>query len=295
MIPDNPSPELSADNTEKASGLSAGTAEKDIFDRQFIVAALAIGVGYALILVVFSHVLNPAAEGVAGVALTSLALGIFKKFETLRFKKVATDEERTFEVPRIRFSRLVLATILCFCLSYVVPLIISFSYLIWRLQSVSLTSQNVFSTIFNMGKDMGRYEDTHKLYYFALIGCVCIANFLFGSICGRLAPRRSAYFYAVVASLLTQVFPIMMIGVVWVFMQLLSIAKPLPSYSFDDGIYSALYVAMAFCGSYFTSLRREKREHLAGAVVGRSHRKTKKLAAAKKGGAHPANSKQPKT
>jgi hypothetical protein len=261
MIRGDSVPMASVKKTREKRESSSGTAEKDIFDRQFIVAALAIGVGYALILVIISNILNnPTAAGVAGVALTSLALGIFKKFETLRFKKIAAAEERPFEVPHVRLSRLILATMLCFCLTSLVPLTIAISYLIWRLRSVSLTPENAFESVAKIGFDLGYFEATHKLYAVALTGCVCLANFVFGSICARFAPRRAAYFYALVASLLTRAVPILLIGLCWVLKQALSITKPLPAYSFDDGIYSALFVATAFCGSYLTSRRREKRK-----------------------------------
>ncbi len=83
----------------------------DVFDRKFVVAASIIGTLYAAVVVVLGAAVGKEAAGVAGVALTALATGIFKQFETLRFRAIAESETREVKVPGLSFSRIAL---LCF-------------------------------------------------------------------------------------------------------------------------------------------------------------------------------------
>jgi hypothetical protein len=62
------------------------------FDKKFVFAAVVIGFTYALAIVLIGNLVGKEAAGVAGVSLTALAVGIFQRFETLRFKTVATRE-----------------------------------------------------------------------------------------------------------------------------------------------------------------------------------------------------------
>ena len=70
----------------------------DILDKKFILAALVIGVAYSLIVVFIGYFSSKEAAGVAGVALTAVASGIFKQFETLRFKQLKESEGRQVAV-----------------------------------------------------------------------------------------------------------------------------------------------------------------------------------------------------
>jgi hypothetical protein len=80
----------------------------EFFDKKFVYAACAIGAAYALIIAGLGSLLGAQAAGVAGVALTALATAIFKQFETLRFKTIAEQEERTVSIPRLNIPYLLL-------------------------------------------------------------------------------------------------------------------------------------------------------------------------------------------
>jgi hypothetical protein len=81
-----------------------------VFDRKFVNAAIAIGVGYAVVIVIISSLFGRDAAGAAGVALTALATGIFKQSETLRFTR-SSDQQTTIEVPKLRLDYLFLVSL----------------------------------------------------------------------------------------------------------------------------------------------------------------------------------------
>jgi hypothetical protein len=70
-------------------------------DKQFLFAASGIGVVYAGVTLAVQHFLGPPSAGVVGVALSALALAIFKEFEKLRFKGEQADTT-TVAIPRLR-------------------------------------------------------------------------------------------------------------------------------------------------------------------------------------------------
>ena len=51
-------------------------ARKELFDKKFVIAAIVIGIVYALVVVLVGMV-SKEAVGVAGVALTALAVALF--------------------------------------------------------------------------------------------------------------------------------------------------------------------------------------------------------------------------
>jgi hypothetical protein len=57
---------------------SISITAKEMFDRKFVVAAIVIGVAYTTIVVVLGTLIGKDAAGIAGVALTALATGIFQ-------------------------------------------------------------------------------------------------------------------------------------------------------------------------------------------------------------------------
>lgn len=80
---------------------NAPLTTRDLVDKKFVTAALILGVIYALIVVLVGNILGKEAAGVAGVALTALATALFKKFETLQFRKMSEEESVWVEVPPI--------------------------------------------------------------------------------------------------------------------------------------------------------------------------------------------------
>ncbi|MDB5970090.1 MAG: hypothetical protein JWQ90_2540 [Hydrocarboniphaga sp.] len=83
--------------------------DRELFDRKFVVAASAIGLLYALIVAALGALVGKEVAGVAGVALTALATGIFRQFETLRFRRIAQENPGyAVSFPRFSFARMTL-------------------------------------------------------------------------------------------------------------------------------------------------------------------------------------------
>jgi hypothetical protein len=74
-------------------------SDKALFDKKFVAAALIIGTAYAALMVWVGNFIGKEAAGVGGVALTALATGIFKQFETLRFKAVTERDAKLVPIP----------------------------------------------------------------------------------------------------------------------------------------------------------------------------------------------------
>jgi len=70
-------------------------ATAQVLDRKFVFAATAIGIAYTLIVLAVNKIVGTSAAGVAGVALTALATGLFQRFETLRFRSIPDDRVTT--------------------------------------------------------------------------------------------------------------------------------------------------------------------------------------------------------
>jgi hypothetical protein len=82
-------------------------ARRELFDRKFVIAAIILGIGYALTIVLIGKTFGKDSAGVAGVALTALATGLFSKFETLQFRKVSHDESIQISLPPFNAWRLI--------------------------------------------------------------------------------------------------------------------------------------------------------------------------------------------
>ncbi len=82
-------------------------ARKKLFDRKFVLAAVLIGVAYAVIVVLVEKIVGKEAAGVAGVALTALAVGILQRFETLRYRKISAKESTWADDPPADIWRII--------------------------------------------------------------------------------------------------------------------------------------------------------------------------------------------
>src|SRR5437762_2680795 len=96
---------------------------KQLFDRKFVSAAIAIRIGYALFMAILSKTTSPAVAGAAGVALTSVGTAIFKQFENLRFKELAATEGFTVPVVRLRLLPFIGAVIACLVIVCILPFV----------------------------------------------------------------------------------------------------------------------------------------------------------------------------
>jgi hypothetical protein len=94
-------------------------ARKKLFDGKFVRAAVLIGVAYAVIVVVVEKIVGKEAAGVAGVALTALAVGTLQRFETLRFRKISDDKSTWVDVPPVNVWRVIVLTFAFFGAQYV--------------------------------------------------------------------------------------------------------------------------------------------------------------------------------
>src|SRR5262245_66071918 len=99
----------------------------EFLDKKFVYAACAIGAAYALIISGLGFLLGKEAAGVAGVALTALASAIFKQFETLRFKTIAEQQERTVSIPRLNLPYLLLLVFSFHCFQVLLGLFLCVS------------------------------------------------------------------------------------------------------------------------------------------------------------------------
>jgi hypothetical protein len=81
-------------------------ATRELFDKKFVIAAIVLGGIYALIVVLIGIMIGKDAAGVAGVALTALATALFKKYETLQFRRMSDGESAWVDVPPINIWRI---------------------------------------------------------------------------------------------------------------------------------------------------------------------------------------------
>ncbi len=86
---------------------------RELFDRKFVFAAVLIGLAYSLVVTLASIMLGKETAGVIGVALSAIAMAIFKQFETLRFIQ-ADDSARSVYIPRLKPDFLLLVTMALF-------------------------------------------------------------------------------------------------------------------------------------------------------------------------------------
>jgi hypothetical protein len=84
-------------------------ATKELFDKKFVIAAILIAVAYVAIVVLIGALLGKDAAGVSGIALTALATGLFRKFETLRFRKISEEKSKFVEVPPVNIWRVIIS------------------------------------------------------------------------------------------------------------------------------------------------------------------------------------------
>ena len=80
--------------SEESSEMSVNSLVS--LDRRFTITAIVIGLSYVLIIAGIGLVFGRETAGIAALALTALATGVFKKFEDLQFKK---SPRATIEVP----------------------------------------------------------------------------------------------------------------------------------------------------------------------------------------------------
>ena len=202
-------------------------------------AACAIGAAYALIIAGLGSLLGAQAAGVAGVALTALATAIFKQFETLRFKTIAEQEERTVSIPRLNIPYLLL---LAFAFQ-------GLQVLVGMMFGVILASSGLFkitpsTTLESFGELFNDYR-----FLLLIVGAAAVSYVTGGYLCGRTAPRVS-FSYALIGSILSLV-----LGMI---LQLMSViahdwraalsALGNPAF-YVFGIFWGVYAACAFLGA----------------------------------------------
>jgi|SRR5262245_1169589 len=166
----------------------------EFLDKKFVYAACAIGAAYALIISGLGFLLGKEAAGVAGVALTALASAIFKQFETLRFKTIAEQQERTVSIPRLNLPYLLLLVFAFHGIQVLLGLLLGviISLFGW-FKVTSSTTVESFSAFLS---------DYRVLI--PIVGVAAISYFTGGYLCGRTAPRVS-FSYALIGAILSLV------------------------------------------------------------------------------------------
>jgi hypothetical protein len=88
------------------------THDRGLFDKKFVFAACLIGVVYTAVVVAIAHFFGKDAAGVAGAALTVLAVAIFRQFENLRFRPVSAVDGRQLSYSKPNVWVLLLFTLM---------------------------------------------------------------------------------------------------------------------------------------------------------------------------------------
>jgi NADH:ubiquinone oxidoreductase subunit 6 (subunit J) len=210
----------------------------EFFDRRFVYAACTIGAGYSLIIAGLGSLLDKEAAGVAGVALTALATGIFKQFE-IRFRRIAEREERAVSIPRLNMPYLLLLVFAFVGIQFVVGMLFgailaSFG---WLKIAPSMTFES-FGDLF-----------TDYKFLVSLVGLIAISHFAAGYLCGRTAPSVS-FSYALIGSVLSafvqSILPV--IGAIAQDWHVISTFADPAFYTF--GIFWLVYAVCAFLGAH---------------------------------------------
>lgn len=204
-------------------------ASAQLFDRKFVFAAVAIGFSFALIVALFGALLGKEAAGVVGVALSAVATGLVRQFETLRFRQVPEGEVKTVDIPGMRVPRLLLLLLAVFGAQAVVGA--------------------VAAMITPLVTPIGSLEDYTKPVPVAIgKAATVVAYALGGFVCGKLAPSRR-YSYAALASLsvllLVHLLPALVI--------LVSTRERFDISYLAVGTYWLGYVAAALAGAWLAS------------------------------------------
>jgi len=211
----------------------------ELFDKKFVYAACAIGAAYALIIAGLGSLLGKEAAGVAGVALTALASAIFKQFETLRFKTIADQQERTVSIPRLNIPYLLLLVCAFQGIQLLVGLLLG--VILESVGWLKTASSTTFESFWALLSD-------YRILV-PMVGGTAVSYFTGGYLCGRTAPRVS-FSYALIGSILSLVV-VMILQVMGAMAQdwrqaLSTLANP-AFYVF--GIFWGVYAACAFLGA----------------------------------------------
>ena len=168
-----------------------------MFDRAFVIAAALIGSFYVVLIWLITKVAGQAVAGVAGVALTALATGIFKQFETLRFKRVAEGPGRTILLPAFNPYFFALCTFailgLQVALGFVIGIVTS------RLGQIPENP--------NVG-DFMNFIVGNKTMLFVAVTVTFVTYLTAGFLIGKTA-RSVTYTYAVTATLTAYLLPLL--------------------------------------------------------------------------------------
>jgi hypothetical protein len=208
---------------------------KEMFDKKFVVAATLIGVAYTVIVVILGSTIGKEAAGIAGVTLTALATGIFKKFETLRFRHQSDDQTKSIELPAFRIWYFLLILFAFFGLQLILGAILG-SVLGALGLMPDLSNPEAASILLNDPK-----------VWILLVGLTTVAYFLGGYLVGKTAPSVT-YTYAIVAALLTLLIPLML-SVIPLLILLGKEAIGIFAPSLYLAIFWLLYVVAALIGS----------------------------------------------
>lgn len=156
-----------------ASGTGPSDTPKEavpLFDKKFVGAALIIAAAYCIIVVALGAWVGKDAAGVAGVALSALAVAILRQFETLQFKKRAPEEMRVVGTPRLRLSFALLVSAAALGIQMLFTMLGAAFHLI---PSLPQSSDEAFLHVFFSAR-----------FWISLLVTTALAHFAFGALAG---------------------------------------------------------------------------------------------------------------
>lgn len=216
--------------------VSAVAPPKESFDKKFVFAAVLIGTAYTVIVVMLGVFIGKEAAGIAGVALTALSTGIFKQFETLRFRRQADASTTSIELPAFRIWYFLLILFAFIGVQVILGAILASVMLAFGFMP-DLTNPETLVNIFS---------DTKVLILLVVLSTV--GYFLSGYMIGKTAPSVT-YTYAIVAAFLANVVPLLLqiiplLIIDWSFIKIL--VEPS---IYIAGVFWLLYVIAALIGA----------------------------------------------
>ena len=227
---------------ETQSIASIATREK-LLDRKFVFAALIIGMAYAVIVVVLGTLAGKEAAGVAGVALTAVATGIFKQFETLRFRTLAETDGTTIYIRKFNWWYFVLLLFANMGIQVV------FGFLFGSILAMfGYSMQADFSASF-----VAMFSDPKS--FAGLVILVLAGNFFGGLICGKTAPAIQ-YSYALLACFAALLLPLVLMVATAAVRNVSALRLLIQPTLYTAGIFWLLYLVGAFFGAWIGFRKR---------------------------------------
>jgi hypothetical protein len=214
-------------------------------DRRFVITAMLLAAAYGLVVAVIAYFSKEAA-GAAGVVLTALGTAIFARFADLRFPVTSPEKAVLVPIPRIRSWVVILSGLILFFATCLVLFLVLFIYLlIWFVQHpvANMTVAEITASYSEAFLNLGRVSANYAVVAVGFFLVTAAIYLLYGFVCTRIWPSRSAVLYAVFGAVVAQTVPVL----ITLGLALVHISR----FSIKDAISIGLFVACAAIGWYF--------------------------------------------